>query len=343
MKQVKGASFELNSQETSLATQYEHEEPKGVSAEGLCKYWSQRTAESENEHTLGLLKWPAERFQTLRRWSDAHREEACTIRDEQLKKEEAIKEAKAAQERKEAEAKAKIEAEERQKKREAAEAEAKAKKEKEDRERELAKQEETRKNREIAEAGCKKKDQSACADLAIHIVDTDAKKAFQLAEKSCKAKNARGCAILGSFYITGQGTVANFSKGQGLINASCEAGDAIGCELNTRLVKAQIDNAPAVTIEDIQLNGNRYEGQFVKIPRLEMFRFTATDANVWDFGGEFADSIHAVIASDASDSVKKRWIRTPSQAIVLDMKGVVKEHNGRPLLVVVDMGIAARK
>jgi hypothetical protein len=83
VKQVRGATFDLSGREASVAEPFEQEEPKRAPEDQLCTYWSDRAADARGSHTVGILNWPAEYFETLRSWVAAKRDEHCSAAAQQ--------------------------------------------------------------------------------------------------------------------------------------------------------------------------------------------------------------------------------------------------------------------
>jgi hypothetical protein len=99
-REVRGATYELTGKEMTFVEQYEREEPKAGTPKERCEYWTQRSRDAEGEHTIGVLKWPAEYFEHLRGWVSAKKSEACGVAEKE--KETAARETRVKKDEKDA-------------------------------------------------------------------------------------------------------------------------------------------------------------------------------------------------------------------------------------------------
>lgn len=72
-----GSAFELNGQETTLADQYDAQEPKRADLQTRCRYWQGRATDARRPHALGVLVWQADHFTNLQAWTATRVQETC--------------------------------------------------------------------------------------------------------------------------------------------------------------------------------------------------------------------------------------------------------------------------
>jgi hypothetical protein len=77
LRQVRGATFDLNSQESDLADVYEQQDPKEADVGTRCHYWTGRARDARQPHQIGIVVWRPDHFVSLGAWADAEKQDVC--------------------------------------------------------------------------------------------------------------------------------------------------------------------------------------------------------------------------------------------------------------------------